>query len=401
MNPFAGGPEAQRFRSAPWDAELDESLDTLFAQMGRALTFSFRESPGEKFVRKLYLSAGSDAHGDFNYADEVTATAVPYSGLLHANAFARVRTYVLTGEPVAGARDAVEAFREGSSVITDGPIMMFQLDADGRHDPGAGAARWHDAESRCENADGRIGGSGRFDGGGTALVPGTGGDVWIRSAWRKSVSPGAGPITRYHFDRIGSSGREPFEVPAGPEAIPDARVVPVRLDGLSALVATARDLDGGERCITNPVWVAPVRVEVSALAAGEAARAGVAYPAGTLRVDFRFPFSMSADSGTRAFLRPLDSRGISTDPEIELMPSPGWEEENGIVRGRYSVTNAGDIPVPPEDWDAGSHARVPGVQSFVVYLASPADVHGNRLNDIGRAFTHTGPQRGFAERRKP
>ena len=101
---------------------------------------------------------------------------------------------------------------------------------------------------------------------------------------------------------------------------------------------------------------------------------------------------MSAEPGTRAFLRPLDARGNSTDPEIELVASPGWEEENGVARGRYSVTNAADIPEPPETWDAESHTAAAGVRSFVVYLRSPTDVHGNRLNDVGRAFTYPAPR---------
>jgi hypothetical protein len=42
--------------------------------------------------------------------------------------------------------------------------------------------------------------------------------------------------------------------------------------------------------------------------------------------------------------------------------------------------------LPPGDWDAESHARVAGIRSFVVYLERPADVNGNVLNDVGRAF---------------
>src|SRR5512135_169759 len=212
MNPFEGGPAAQRFERVAWDSELSQSLDTLFALVGRGLRFAFREAPDEVFIRKLYLSAGSDAHGDFNYSDEVTATAVPYSGYLHRNAFARVRTYVLAHDRPVEARDAVEAFAEGNSVITDGPILTFSLDADGRHDPGAGAARWHDGASRWESADGRIGGAGSFDGGHTTLVPLPGDDVWIQSSWKGSVTPGAGAVTSIRFDRVAESARDSFRL---------------------------------------------------------------------------------------------------------------------------------------------------------------------------------------------
>jgi hypothetical protein len=386
MDPFSGGPGAQRFRANAWDGELRQSLDTFFGQLGRGLTFSFREAPGDRFIRKLYLSAGSDAHGDFNYADEVTATVAPYSGWIHGNAYARVRTYALAHDRPAETRDALDALREGNTVITDGPVFEYQLDSDGRHDPGAGAARWHDSASRWENADGRIGGSGRFDGGRTMLVPLPGENAWIQSRWKRSVTPGAGPITRYGFDRVMASARDSFLVVAGAEDTPDRRPLPGALDSLAALVATARDLGRDERCIANPVWVVPVRVDVVTPGNESRARPGVAFPAGTFRVAFRFPLSMSSDAGTVACLRPLDSRGNSTDPETELTPDPGWGVEDGVGAASYSATNSGDVPLPPEAWDAGSHACVADRRSFVVYLKGPADLHGNVLNDVGRAF---------------
>ncbi len=386
MDPFAGGPDAQRFHRHAWDAELAGSLDTLFGQIGRALAFEFRDAPGERFIRKLYLSAGSDAHGDFNYADEVAATAVPYSGYLHANAFARVRTYVLAHDRPAGERDPVAAFAEGNTVVTDGPILTWALDADGRHDPAAGATRWHDAECRWENADGRIGGTGVFDGGRTALVPLPGDEAWVRGVWQRSVTPGAGDIGAFRFDRLMTAARDTFAVPAGPAGLPDAHPLPVPMDRLAALVATARDATVDERCIANPVWVVPVGIEIEARPGPPGTDPGALLPPGSLRVAFRFPVSMSVSAGTRALLRPLDSLGVSTDPEVELVPDPGWEAEGGIVAARYTVTNATGIHAPPGGWDAGSHAPAAGVASFVVYLERPADVHGNVLNDVARAF---------------
>lgn len=386
MNPFPGGPAAQRFRPNAWDGELMQSLETMFGQLGRALVFAFQEAPRERFIRKLYMSAGSDAHGDFNYADEVTATAVPYSGMLHSNAYARVRTYALVHDRPAGTRDGLDALRDGNTVITDGPILEYQLDADGRHDSDGGAARWHDAATRWENADGRIGGSGTFDGGRTMLVPLPGESVWIRSMWRRSATPGAGEITSLRFDRVMRSARDSFAVVAGLEGLPDERRLPLAMDSLAALVVTARDLSADERCIANPVWVAPVRIEIETPAGRARPEQGAAFPAGALKVAFHFRLSMSAVAGTRAWLRPLDSLGNSTDPEMELAPDPGWEEEDGVSGARYTVSNADSVPFPAGDWDARSHAPVPGVKSFVVYLKGPADLHGNMLNDVGRAF---------------
>ena len=385
MNPFQGGAAAQRFALKAWDGELMRSLSTQFDLLGRGLVHAFRETPKDRFIRKLYMSAGTDAHGDFNYADEVSATAVPWSGMLHSNAYARVRTYALVHDRPPDARDALDALRDGNTVLTDGPILMYHLDSDGRHDPEAGAARWHDAIAAWENGDGRIGGQGRFDGGRTMLVT-LPGDVWIRSLWRRSATPGAGDITRLHFDRVMPSARDSFDVTAGSDGMPDERPLPQAMSSLAALVATARDLSQDERCITNPVWVAPVRIEVAAPSAPESASPSVAFAPGALRVVFDFPISMAAGGTMRACLRPLDARGNSTDPEIELVPAPGWEERDGMTAARYSASNADSVRLPPGDWDAESHARVAGIRSFVVYLERPADVNGNVLNDVGRAF---------------
>ncbi len=387
MNPFPGGPAAQRFRPVAWDAELAQSLDEYATQLGRGLRHAFREAPRERFIRKLYVSAGSDAHGDFNYADEVSATVVPWSGMLHDNAFARVRTYALVHERPDGSRDVVSAFRDGNTLVTDGPVFEYALDADGRHDPDAGAARWHDAECRWDNPDGRIGGAGTFDGAGTMLVPLPGTGVWIRSRWLRSVTPGAGPITTYRFDRVTTVARDSFHVAAGPEGVAECRPMPRAMYRLAALVATARDPVAGERCIANPVWVAPVHVDVTHDPAGAASPPDAALVARSLRVVFRFPFSMSARADTRAYLRPLDAHGNSTDPEIELVPDPGWGDEADTADARYTATNATDVAAPSGAWDAGVHASVAGARSFVVYLKGPADLHGNRLNDVGRAFT--------------
>ena len=392
MNPFEGGPAAQRFRPVAWDAELMRSLDTLCTYIGKGLRHAFAEAPAERFVRKLYLSGGSDAHGDFNYADEVTATLLPYSGWLHSNAWARVRTYALVSEREAGARDAVAALAEGNTVVTDGPLVTFALDADGRHDPGAGAARGHDAAQRFENADGRIGGSGAFDGGGTVLVAAPGDDVWVRSRWLRSVTPGAGEIASLRFDRVAESARDSFRLAAGPAGSPVEQPAPVALDRLCALLATARDTAVDERCITNPVWVAPVAIDVEARPGGAP---GAPIPPGALRVTFRFSFSMSATAGTRALVRPLDGLGNSTDPEVALSPDPGWETADGVATSRYTVTNAVPIPWPAGEWDAATHAPAPGAASYVVWLERPADVHGNTLNDVARAFTY------FQSRRTP
>jgi hypothetical protein len=132
--------------------------------------------------------------------------------------------------------------------------------------------------------------------------------------------------------------------------------------------------------------VVPVRIDLHVRPAHPGGLSPLACLPRELRVVFEFPISMTSATGTRAFVRPLDSQGVSTDPEIELVPDPGWEAANGVSTARYSATNAASITMPAGDWDANTHASVPRMKSFVVYLKAPTELHGSVLNDIGRAF---------------
>ncbi len=270
-------------------------------------------------------------------------------------------------------------------MLTDGPLCTIALDGEGRLGPASAGGRWLDAQPGWRDADGTIGGSGVLDGGRTCLVVVPGGEPWLRTRWLRSATPGAGPLTQLRIDRITASGRDTFAVPTGAEGANDTRPLPVAIDRVCALVATARDPVVGERCITNPVWVVPVRVAIDAPARA-ASRTGTALPAGALRVTFRFPISMSADAGSRARLVPLDADGRDAGPAIALRPAPGWEDEDGVAHARLTLVNGDDVPLPAGEWDADAHARAPGARSFAVVLERPTDVHGNALNDIGRTF---------------
>lgn len=57
-----------------------------------------------------------------------------------------------------------------------------------------------------------------------------------------------------------------------------------------------------------------------------------------------------------------------------------------MASARYTATNAAPIAAPPGGWDADTHVPAAGVASFVVWLERPADLHGNLLNDVARAF---------------
>ncbi len=392
MNPFVRGASAvQRFRALPnWDAELALSLDSSLVQIGRGLIYNFAETPKRKFIRKLYMSAGTDAHGDFNYTDDVNSTVQSGTGTLNTSAYARVRTYVMASDrpPAQGGADATaqDAYREGNTVLTDGPVVRFELDGNGRHDPGLGVARWHDALNQWDNADGRIGGLGKFDGGRTALVPQPHTDAFIKSRTLDSVRPGAGRIQQFDVTLQSTAGRSTFTRP-NPSATVSQRLFAndaTALDKVSAIVLRGRDATVDERCITNPIWAVPVKIDVTA-------PANCPYPANSVTIVFHFPISMKNVDTTKVLIQPLDRNGNSTNPEVMLAAAPGWQEDNGVENGKYTASNPVAIACPADDWDAEQHARTAGKKSYVVVMKNPLEINDNLLNEIARTFV-TGEQ---------
>ena len=133
-------------------------------------------TPKERFIRKLFISGGTDAHGDFNYTTDVESTFTAGfrdKASLTGNAYARIRTYTLVHDRPDPQRGELAS-----------------------HDADGGTPRWHDARPYWEQAEGRIGGLRVFDGGRTVLVPQPGDDVWVRTRWMRSVSEDAGSIAQ-------------------------------------------------------------------------------------------------------------------------------------------------------------------------------------------------------------
>ena len=370
-----------------WDTELNASLDTYLDQVERGLDHSFKETPKEAFIRKIYMSAGTDAHGDFNYTDDVEATALATlfdNASINNNAYARVRTYTLASdrESFPASNTSYDAYRDGNTVLTDGPLCMFTLDSNGRHNPQAGAALWHDATSTWENGEGRIGGRWTFDGGRTALIPEPWDSVRIFSESKKSVTPGAGGIATYNMVMRTRDQRQEFNITnPGPRGASNRQPLPVELNRRAAILMKGHDSAIDKRCITNPVWVVPVSIEVQH-------PGSCPIPARSLKATFRFPISMK-NQITEVGVRRLDCSGASIDDPIALDPAPGWEEDFSLVNGKYSATNTAPIDCPPADRDAVSHTKVKDLRSYVVYMYSPTDIHDNTLNHVARTFVIT------------
>lgn len=322
--------------------------------------------PQVRFVRKHYILAGSDAHGDFNYTVGGLATVIlALAGLndrtdntleLEDSAFMKIRTFVATEGHEAPAH--MNALARGSSLVTDGPIVWFELDGDGHFDAESGTYDLSLAP-RFRDREGRIGGAGAFDGGRTVLLAND-----ARPVFRYSYSnfdefgrpvqrDDLGRPVRFDgtLDGIGiyktdvesgafgaGSGKRLeangfLEVHGGrqfgkafTEALDPTQEGPVR--SVSAIqLGTSTRLDANTspadvyRCITNPVWA--VRLDVVAHldpAKWNVAR-GVIAPGG-LVVELRSPVSLAPDKLTLV-VKALDASGKSGEALVTL-EADGW-----------------------------------------------------------------------------
>ncbi|NUN49892.1 MAG: S8 family serine peptidase, partial [Candidatus Brocadiae bacterium] len=170
----------QNFTNSHWHCEWMAGMVHYLNRLvlpGMSYTFQPRERRRRMFIRKLYHYAGSDAHGNFNYTTGVGATVLTNPDLApllaafgqghgsHTNTshFGCARVYAQV--------PAFEEVYRGRVVCTDGPLAWIELDGDLKFD--GASLIWHDRwddPALAQDADGKIGGEGRFDGGRTALV---------------------------------------------------------------------------------------------------------------------------------------------------------------------------------------------------------------------------------------
>jgi len=448
------------FRSS-WDKTFLSTLQEYLDQVRSTLNYNFSEQPQHIFSRKIYLSAGTDAHGDFNHEihnDSVTAeseladaftidlNSVSYS----SNAFARVRTYALAGdrdvvpgeainfagfdldldaedavlEGLAGSggidKDAgksVEAYREGNTVATDGPICMFHIDTNCRFNSDPESLKWHDASCGFVNHDGAIGGIGNFDGGRTALVANDSPEIFMRSKWagrNQYFHSSEGSPDAIKFETIQTmqeAGRTISQESGNAgrfHAAPlQGFVAAGRGFGKSAILLKG-ELGSGERrsmCLTNPIWTAPYRISIVP------AIGTCPFEPGALRVNVVFGTSMRTTLkepcdgcaidptappqffGTQILIKPLDENGRSGDVFFKL-GNRQWFNHNlagesfpVVADASLSATNLEQIPCPDGDWDTSTHQRTIGKKSYAVVVTDIVDMHNNRLNPIARSFT--------------
>lgn len=317
FNPFPVAETGQRFGEAPsgkdWRDSHDRTYEAYMRLVSRGMHYSFSERREHVFIRKLYLSAGTDAHGDFNYSMSIPATALTEaaaainfdSNSLSAgtNAFGRLRTYTLTSQRYIRAGDEIppncpeypfcsgvrpapsyyplEDYKEGNTVVTDGPVGRFSADGNCRFNSDIHKLAWHDSLCRWENHDGLIGGRGKFDGGNTLLAPIGNEGVYVYAQWigKNDYLPDHlaqnGPMT-FRYVRIKArrpDGSDPGpSIGAGPPRSlhinPLSEVLgnPVAIDfpGKTALLLEGQlgRRPDEAKFITNPMWIAPYRITI-------------------------------------------------------------------------------------------------------------------------------------------
>lgn len=416
---------------APFDEDIHGALVKYRYLLQDLSAFRLPTDPTVRMVRKHYIVAGSDAHGDFNYSVGGLATVI--TALLGTNdrtddtlelsdgAFMKIRNFVATD---GYARpEFMNALAHGSSAVTDGPLVWFEVDGDGRFDAGEGVVDLR-APLRFADREGRIGGAGPFDGGRTVLLANDARPV-IRYSYTNHPEFGR-PIQRdelgrvlrrdggldviavYKTDREGGSftatghrieadgtldthgglefGRV-FHEPLDP-----AEEGPVRTISAIQLGCTT-STDGNTspadvyRCYTNPVWA--VRLEATAHvdpAAFDPAT-GVIAPGG-LTLEVASPISLRQDR-VELLLKAIGPDGRS-GPTIGRLVGQGWADgvdEAGVpyAGGRYLAAN--DRPLELRGLPVfGAEEGAAKVTLAAITRQVPRDHFGNALNRVAVTF---------------
>lgn len=384
-----------------WDHVLNFGLERWHQILCDGFAHAAPTAPAVKTIRKLYIAGGSDAHGDFNrYSDcagrGFSVLPFPLDRLVKgftigSNALARVRLAV-DATPQAGRsadEQALWAYAHGNSCVTDGPALELEVDADGHFDQQRMA--WS-SEPVFREADGRMGGDGRLDGGRTALVPAGAAPV-LRWRWKNTAQFG-GALERLELyrDEPGKSvERVQVTRNTGPAWVlkPDAVLdVAGRADaggwrsevmqGTAGLrpVATPTALSLGGftarppkppyefRAYTNPVWLLPV-------SAGLAVDGPLSGGKGDLRATVRFPISME-ERALAVSLIPLDAQGVALSAGVELRPAPkAWTSSprETVASCVYTVVS-------------GAPVALSAAREWLLVVRDPCDAQGNVLNTI-------------------
>ncbi|MCA8925899.1 MAG: hypothetical protein KDD82_29095, partial [Planctomycetes bacterium] len=390
-----------RFRvgNKDWDQELNTGLRQWHEIVSKTLNYELAAYPGIRFPRKVFVLAGSDAHGDFNGTEDRLATMVGAQATfdVDANAYGKVLTYAMP----RGEESPLDAMIAGRSVLTDGPLLDFSLDADARWDPTQQC--WDASATRFVDADGMIGGGGPFDGQGTALV--ARGSDGLRLGFRYASNREWGPLTRVALyltspDQPNAMGQRPtggtLPLPVqvygtvGPNTVHQVTLpAPLRAPTAISLGGFSRDPSelrtDDRRCLTNAVYAVPYDFSATVTKTEVDAAGNGSIPPGALRV--RWAFDMSLRPLAYAVeIKALSSAGrsspVDAGPIDVLAPVGTWTGCATHLDSVYELTNTRPIPLNLDRFGSSADA----VTFVVAFRDTPQDPFGNRLNRIAATF---------------
>ncbi len=403
-----------------WDKELEVGLCDWHRRIRWLLRFSLDGKPDEVFPRKIYMVGGSDAHGDFNYETSLLATILDNvlfrafgasNRKLTSNAFAKVRTYVnFNGKSGVNSREkALNAFADGNSVVTDGPVITFSFDSDLRFN--SEFLRWKgrlienpdhikaEKDKENYNSDGRIGGNGDYDGGFTALV--VKGAKYAGIAYQWNNYPEFGGETPYvvklYLDTpekrnessivsINSKNIEKVESIWKRKVYDqDAVILQKEISKLHyetplalsmGIFAKKEGLDQDYRCYTNPIWIIPVEVFLSKAKVDN----GRIQP-GKLKIEFKFEMSM-IEKPYEVMLSLLDEDENVTGAPYSLIADKGYGKNGWDTYANLEGLKIGHGEFHVKNEKAIELSENKNLQKFLICLKEPQDLHGNMLNSI-------------------
>ncbi|MFH1143720.1 MAG: FlgD immunoglobulin-like domain containing protein [Candidatus Eisenbacteria bacterium] len=188
--------------------------------------------------RKIFLAGGSDAHGDFNFASYLSLDSYATD-----NAIGKVQTVVHgpggfgTGD-LPPIEDLLAAYRQGRSIVTDGPFLEIGIDRNGDGD-------WYD------EIDLTLGDAGVLD------------TTAAQLSFRWASLPEFGAVCSirlYAGDASATFLLHEWDPRASGEGIAGEAVVELATFGLLGLhylraELLTHDAASGHRAYTNPIWI--------------------------------------------------------------------------------------------------------------------------------------------------
>jgi hypothetical protein len=120
---------------APFPQDDEQYLINRFMQNLEVVEFIWKKGLETKNSNalienwKFFISAGSDAHGSFNYS--TTDFVYGVYGYIHDNAIGKLSTLTYCPNGMGeNAANVLKAYEKGNAILSSGPIISFEIDTD-------------------------------------------------------------------------------------------------------------------------------------------------------------------------------------------------------------------------------------------------------------------------------